>query len=149
MMAFKLSARVAAIEGGISLLGQMSDRLRYLRPDMASLLDYFCTGKQFEKLEYPAKCRALMESGLPFPESWRRAVLENRAGMGEDEAAILAALGDTLGCADLDTQLSAIACARELLCAKLENARETEKSRGKLYRTMGVLCGFAVVIILL
>jgi len=148
-MALGLSGRVSVIEGSISLLSQMSDRLKYLRPTMGSLMDYFCSGGQFERLEYPRRCRILMKDGLPFPESWRQAVMENKTGIGDDEADILAGLGDTLGCTDLDTQLSAINCARDLLGVKLENAREAEKKFGKLYRTMGVLGGLALFIILL
>lgn len=145
----KLSARVSAIEATLSLLGQVSDRLRYLQPSMYSLLEYLCGSSQFEKLPYPGRCRVLVREGTPFPDAWKQAALESGSTLGKEEAELLAGLGDVLGRADLDSQLAAIACARDLLQVKLEEARTAEHTYGKLYRTLGVLSGVAVVIVLL
>jgi stage III sporulation protein AB len=139
---------VLAIEATLSLLGQISDRLRYLQPSVYSLLEYLCGNQQFEKLGYPTRCRALIREGKSFPESWRQAVGESAKILGAEEAEILAALADVLGCADLESQLAAIAYTRELLQGKLEEARTREKTYGKLYRTLGVLSGVAIVIVL-
>jgi stage III sporulation protein AB len=132
----------------LSLLGQVSDRLRYLQPSVYSLLEFLCGNQQYEKLGYPLRCRALIREGRSFPESWRQAVRESAKSLGDEESEILAALADVLGCADLESQLAAIAYTRELLQEKLEQARTKEKTYGKLYRTLGVLAGLAIVIVI-
>jgi stage III sporulation protein AB len=148
-MAMNLSGRVAAIEGSAALLGQLSDRLKYLQPSMFSLMDSVASTQQFERLGYPAKCRELMRAGLSFPESWRQALREVPGRLGPQETQALLALADILGCADLDSQLSALDYTAKLLESRLGAAREYEQKYAKLYRTLGVLGGVAIAIIII
>lgn len=148
-MAAGLSGKVALLEDCIRLLGYLSDRLKYLAPSVLSLLEGACASRQFEALAFPRRCRELTGEGLPFPIAWRKAVEENRSRLGDEEAGILAGLADVLGCADLESQLASIRYTRELLMIRLEHAREREKTYSKLYRTLGVLSGLAVAVLIL
>ena len=149
MIAAGASAKVSASETCIQLLSHMSDRLKYLQPSMTSLLQSLCGIKSFEKLAFLQRCRGYMTQGMSFPESWHKAVLESREYIGVEEAEIVAGLCEVLGCTDLDSQLSGISYAKELLCTKLEEARERRDKYAKLYRSIGALAGIAVAIILI
>ena len=146
-MSKKLFKSVKAIEDSIALMGYISDRLKYLQPDMKSLIDDIAAGS-FSKLRYPQKCCELMESGLYFPASWRHALIEARGDLGEEEAAIIAPLANILGSADLESQISQLGYVQHALRERLASAVERQKKYTALYRNLGVLGGIAAVIML-
>lgn len=97
---------------------------------------------------YLTDCRDRMRRGEDFPSSWRGAV-ENCANVfGKEETRLLSALGDVLGATDLDSQLTALSYTKEQLEHRLGLARQDKQKHGKLYSTLGVLIGLAIVIIL-
>lgn len=147
-MASSLSRRVRMIEGSIALLNHLYERLKYLQPTIFSLMEGAAKLGQFESCPYLNDCCAHMRQGESFSASWKQAVQASADLLGKDEAALLGALGDTLGCTDLDSQLTAIAYTRELLEAKLTAARDYQCTHSKLYRTLGLLTGVGIAIIL-
>ena len=148
-MARGLSERVAFLENTAALLGQMSDRLRYLQPDMYSLIESMGRSERFSGLLFPGRCLGLMDKGLSFPESWRLALEEAPGALENEESEMLSGLSEVLGCTDLDTQLAQLAFAGDRLLARLEAARDRERKYAKLYRSLGALGGLALVIMLI
>lgn len=130
-----------------SLLGEMLERLRYLQPTMRGLIRSLAAMERFEDLAFLRDCARRLEDGRPFPAAWRESLKADSAALGREESELLLGLGDSLGVTDLNSQLDAIACTREILGARLEQARSYADSHARLYRTMGVLLGLALLIL--
>ena len=148
-MASGLSKKVLEIEAAIALLGHFHDRLRYLSPTMTGLIESACAAEGTGNIPYLTGCRERMGRGLPFPDSWKAAVAAHPGALGREETGLLAALGDVLGATDLESQLAAVAYTRQQLELRLDIARQYRDRHHKLYGTLGVLTGIAIVIILI
>jgi stage III sporulation protein AB len=148
-LASGLSGRVLAAKAAEALLGYLSDRLRYLRPTVAELIDSACELESLAENRFLPLCRDEMHRGASFPSAWRTALSERPGALGVEEAALLSGLGQVLGSADLDSQLDALACARSRLEAHIAEAEERRDKHGKLYRSLGVLTGVGIVVLLI
>ena len=148
-MASNLSRRVHRIENSISLLGMLYDRLRFLQPPMTGLVAAVADMEQFSGTEYLQLCRSRMAQETPFPTAWRTALEESGPQLGQEHLEALLPLGEVLGCTDLDSQLTSIRHTVNLLENQLAGAREYREKHSKLYRSLGVLGGMAVAIVLL
>ena len=149
LLASNLSARLRRLESCVALLDEMSGRLRHLQPTMQSLITSLAAQERFGLLVFLKQCAQSMRAGQPFSVCWPKALGESSHQLGGEEAAILAALGDVLGQSDLDSQLSALALARQQLEQRIQTARDKALTHGKLYRSMGILGGAAAAIILI
>ena len=58
-------------------------------------------------------------------------------------------LGDSLGQTDTEGQLSFLAMYEELIKKNLEQAAKMYAEKGRMYRSVGLLCGLAVGIMVL
>ena len=147
-MASSMWERIRRLEDCDALLGEMIHRMRYLAPTVQMLISSLCGQERFGRLGFLRRCRELLLEGNPMEQAWRTALSEDEKALGKEEAQLLAGLADVLGRTDLESQLDALAGARELLAARCASLREDAGKRGSLYRTMGVLCGAAFVILL-
>ena len=131
------------------MLRQLYDRLKYLQPPTRQLIEQLSHMEQFAELTYLASCKHMLRSGTPFAGSWKESIYACTDRMGKEETEILAALGDVLGSADLDSQLNAIACACTALEQRLTTAKNRNETQGKLYRSLGTLGGLAAAVLLI
>lgn len=147
-MASSMWERIRRLEDCDALLGEMIHRMRYLAPTVQMLISSLCGQERFGRLGFLRRCRELLLEGNPMEQAWRTALSEDEKALGKEEAQLLAGLADVLGRTDLESQLDALTGARELLAVRRTSLREHTEKRGSLYRTMGVLCGAAFVILL-
>ena len=83
-----------------------------------------------------------------FHQVWKKAA-ENQSGLLQDELKLICDFGRILGTSDIEGQLSSIS-ALEVELNYLENTRlENYRQKGKLYRSLGVLFGVMVGIIVI
>lgn len=148
MLASNLQKRVLWIERSLAMLRQVFDRLKYLQTPTEQLISQLAHAEQFSLLRYLGGCSRMLREGRPLPESWKESVRGCAAELGEEEAELLSELGDILGSADLESQLGALACTIGLLEERLRRTREYRDKHGRLYRSLGALCGLAVAILL-
>ena len=106
--------------------------------------------EEFKELGFPAGCHALLEEGFPFPEAWQHS-LDCCKGLCLDsgDRSLLAELGGSLGTSDVEGQLETIRLFETRLSLRLDGARELQKTKGKLYRSLGVLSGLGLVVLLI
>lgn len=143
-----LSKRVSTLEIVIRLYQYLRDSLKYLRPSVTMLIGRAAGEAEFSGLGFLRGCDEKMRSGKNFPESWREAISEDIATMGKEDAPIVLSLAGVLGASDLDSQLAALEHGMALLEARLGEAREYASKHKKLYRTLGVLAGLMVAIVI-
>lgn len=88
------------------------------------------------------------------PAAWKRAMEDARAkdvgfaSLQEEELSILEEYALTLGGSDRETQAKNAALAQQRLGAVLKEAESTYISKGRMYRSVGILSGIAIAILL-
>ena len=88
---------------------------------------------------------------LTASQAWEYAVTQNikRTALNREDEEILITFGKMLGCTDIDGQLKNIRLALEQLKQQEAKAEASRNKNEKMYRSLGVLGGIAVVIVLM
>lgn len=86
---------------------------------------------------------------LPAGDAWNMAIEETNYNLNKEDVAVIRNLGRMLGQTDLDGQINEIEVVNEFLTTQLQNAREERIKNEKMYRTLGVVTGLTIAIILI
>lgn len=115
-----------------------------------------CTASTFDELCASAKGRFadyLRESRASAPDiraAWETACEKLKAlACCGDEADILLELGSSLGKSDAEGQLALIELYKNRLCACSSAAADDLNKKGKLFSSVGMLCGIGAAIIII
>ena len=82
-------------------------------------------------------------------EAWEDALEKVNHNLNKEDVAVIRNLSKLLGQTDLDGQVSEIEVVNQFLISQLENAREERIKNEKMYRTLGIVSGLTIAIILI
>ncbi len=85
----------------------------------------------------------------PAGEAWVQALQESKNNLNKEDISVIQNLGRLLGQTDLEGQLSEIEVVNDFLTAQLENASEERRKNEKMYRTLGLVAGLTIAIVLI
>ncbi len=139
-----LHRRVIRLQQLRRMLNAITVHLRYTLPTVRELMQTLADDPDYTALPFLRKAVA---DPSDFPAAWNTAVSQSH-DLSREEASLLYRLGHTLGSTDLEGQLSALALYDQQLSAMLQQAAVQADSHGSLYRTMGILTGLFLVILL-
>ena len=150
LLSNSLSKRVKEIELLLALIEKIETHIRFHQTPTPQMIVQIHKSGQFDELPFVSMCAEKMKIIKVFPIAWRTSVEETASDthLKSEDIALVYTLSDTLGASDVDGQLSALTLLRQLLQQNLSEALEKKKSHSKMYRTLGVLAGFAVVIMI-
>lgn len=148
-MSLKLMQRVKALELALAVLDAISAELGYSLAPPDALIARLAQRDDFAQIPYLVQCDALCRGGTAFPQAWRCAVQEAHGYLTAQDARILEGLSQVLGQCGLAETLTGIARAQGFLETALCEARDVARERGKLYRTLGMLSGAFLIILLI
>lgn len=91
------------------------------------------------------------QENLSAAQAWEQAVRQNikRTSLNLEDEEVLLNFGKMLGNSDLEGQIRNIRLAQEQLKQQEHKAEESRSKNEKMYRSLGILGGIAVVIVLL
>lgn len=91
------------------------------------------------------------DTALNAPQAWEKAVNENikKTSLNPEDKEILLAFGKMLGSSELEGQIKNIRLTMTQLKLQEEKAEACRVKNEKMYRSLGILGGIAVVIVLL
>jgi len=81
-------------------------------------------------------------------KAWQHALEESNTNMIKDDIETLKSLSNLLGKVDIEGQVNEIKLVENFLDTQIELAQEDKNKYVKMYRTLGITIGFALVIIL-
>ncbi len=89
--------------------------------------------------------------GLNASKAWESAVRENikRTSLRKEDEEVLVSFGKMLGASDLEGQIKNIRLTLSQLKMQEDKAEESKKKNESMYRSLGILGGLAIVIILI
>ena len=86
---------------------------------------------------------------LSAGEAWKYAVNETETNLKEEDLKVLQNLEKLLGQTNIEGQLSEITLLEKFIEEQICVAEEEQKKNEKLYRSLGIIVGLGVVIILI
>lgn len=163
---FLLSFIVSASSGiGILLSKRYSNREKEIK-EMKSALNMFLTKIKFTYEPIPNLFMEISNKiggnvGMIFSraslrmkeetagDAWQNALDDVEHNFNAEDISVLKSLSKLLGQTDLDGQISQIEVVNQFLTSQLENASEEKKKNEKMYRTLGIITGLTIAVILI
>lgn len=95
------------------------------------------------------KAAAKKMEELPAGKSWIEALENQTTNLKKEDIEILKGLSNLLGKVDIEGQINEIELVDNFLDTQIEKAEEESKKSVKMYKTLGVTIGLAMVIVLI
>ncbi len=143
--AARLKKHVHEIQKLIQLTDSMMTQLQSSLPFISDLLPQLADNPAYRDLHF---LRSAADHADCFPSSWEEAVEEDPELTPEMREIVLT-VGQTLGSTTLEGQISALRLCQSQLISLREQAKTCSMQKGTLFRSMGLLCGIFLDILLL
>jgi stage III sporulation protein AB len=100
---------------------------------------------------FKATVKNLKTTNISANKAWETALNENikKTALNKEDEAILISFGKMLGNSDIEGQVKNIRLTINQIKLQEQKAEESRKKNEKMYRSLGILGGLAVVIILM
>lgn len=86
--------------------------------------------------------------GVDTSVTWQKAIDETVNSLKKEDKEVLKMLGKMLGKTDKLGQINEINIVSRFLDKQIEDSEEEKKKNEKLYKTLGVVCGLTLAIVL-
>lgn len=133
----------------MSLVEFLKARLSFTLAEPAVILQEWTQTSSIKDLPFSSACLCLYEQGMVFPSAWEESLqTENLNALTMEDRQILADLGNVLGSTGLQGQIDQLNLLQSRLKSQREMASQRYAINGKLYRSLGLLGGLLIVILL-
>lgn len=143
----RLKERERFISSVILLIKELTVQIKYTNTEIGVMLKAASQNEAYQNLLFVTSCADISENG-DFHPLWNDGV-KKQPFLTPADRELLFALGDRLGETDLDGQLSFLELTCELLKKQQQEAAENYRQKGRMYRSVGLLCGLALGIMVL
>lgn len=129
----------------------MKGHLKFRITPTQQMIQELSESSSFHKLTFLPQCAEKLKKEKNFPVVWKSCVLQKKNSLHLEQQDIdpILSIGDTLGASEAEVQISSLDLIESLLRSNLKEAEEEKRSKGKLYRNLGLLSGIAVSILVL
>ena len=143
----RLKERERFMSSVILLIKELTVQIKYTNSEIGFMLKNASQNEAYQNLLFVTSCTNISENG-DFHRFWNDGV-KKQPYLTPTDRELLFVLGDRLGGTDLDGQLSFLELSCEMLKKQQQEAAENYRKKGRMYRSIGLLCGLAVGIIVL
>lgn len=147
-IAERYRARTEELTLCLHLLSRIHTLLTVERLPLAALFKRLADSGEFSRLPFVEETARQLSSCPEFPTVFRRTVEASSSKLRSEDQKLLLTLADLLGAYDLDTQERGMESLRILLEEKREEAQQNQFTNGRLSRSLGILGGIALAILL-
>lgn len=105
--------------------------------------------KENSNISYIFKTASKNMQEMPAGEAWLKSINVQNTELKKEDIEVLKGLSNLLGKVDLEGQVNEIELVDNFLDNQIEKAEEESKKSVKMYKTLGVTVGLAMVIILI
>lgn len=137
----RLKRRKQTLEQAVLLAEEMQIKIGYQALPIKEIIGQAVNNKAYDRLRFLKKISECAEE-YNFHSAWENGISSAESFTAEDKA-ILLALGEGLGASGCDGQLSLLETHKTLLERQLTAADDEYSRKGKMVRSVGMLCGLA------
>lgn len=143
----RLKERERFMSSVILLIKELTVQIKYTNTEIGTMLKSASQNEAYQNLLFVTSCLDIGENG-DFHPLWNDGV-KKQPYLTPTDRELLFALGNRLGETDLDGQLSFLELTCEQLKKQQQDAAENYRQKGRMYRSVGLLCGLALGIMVL
>ena len=131
-----------------SALNILENKIKFTQTPLAEIFE------QIEKSVSEKNIKKLFknithEKQKNIHESWENAINKAEINLEKEDKKILIDMGKILGSTDVDGQISNIKITSSFIDKQIQKAEEEKNKNVKLYKTLGIVSGLTIVIILI
>lgn len=126
---------------------ELTVQIRYTNAKIGDILKNASDNIAYRNLYFVTDC-ILLNENEDFHLIWQEGV-KKQPFLNQRDKELLFALGEHLGETDSEGQLSFLEMTEAMLAEQREEAREERSTKSKMYRSVGLLCGLALGIMVL
>ena len=132
------------------MLEDISIQIRFQALTVCELLNSLCQNEQFNKLEFLQLTKINLSKSMSFSDAWLKSIDEwQNNTLRQEDLNLLKSIGTSLGNSDIEGQLCTIELHKENLDRLITTSIEEREKKGKLYRSLGILSGTFISIMLI
>lgn len=149
--AANLNRRVRTLKAVSYMLDEIEMLLKYRSATVYEIIETLNNDKRFSELGFISdisdKCR---NTDIPFSDVWCSCISKRtEIFLKKEDKDFICSIGQDLGTSNTETQLNTIQIKKGELSAFLKNAEEDLLKKAKLYRSIGILAGAFISIMIL
>lgn len=143
-----LKSRLATLKKVNYLIDEIIILLRYKASTVYEIIGYLTGNERFAEFSFLEKISA--DGDCSFQLEWCNSLEENPPlNLKQDDLQILADIGKNLGTSDIEGQISTLNIQRNELKILISSAETEYEKKSKLYRSLGVLVGAFISVMLI
>ena len=133
------------------MISVIETQLRYACMPVPDLLRILSETDKLRDLKFIEQCKHSVESGVPFPKAWKKAVESDSelCFLLRDKSKYLVRLGFDIGATDIESQLRYCEYYKQIFEKELTQYEENRKKYSKLYPALGLTIGVSAAIIII
>lgn len=143
----KLRNRVKELNLINYMLEEIAILIRYKAMTVYEIVETLTQNQIFNKLTFLNNFNSNLQ--IPFKSTWNKNIDDMPTSLIESDVKLLKSFGASLGTSDIDGQLSTIGVFKESFFKLEKDATVIYDKKSKLYRSLGVLIGAFISIILI
>ncbi len=132
-----------------SALNILENKIKFTQTPLAEIFDSIaekCSENNIKNLFL--KLSAELKQNMNIHKSWEKILNTEPTGLYEEDIKVLTDMGKILGATDVEGQISNIKITRELIDGQTKKAENEKEKNVKLFRTLGIVSGLTIIIIL-
>lgn len=148
-MSKQLNMRVKLLQLIRQILEDISIQLRFKASTVYEILDYLDNNPVYSQLGFLHTANLNKNSFKSFNEIWSESLDEWVCSpLKKEDFTLLKSIGNSLGTSDIEGQLSSLELFKEKAKMHFESAISERDKKSKLYRSLGVLSGIFVSVMI-
>lgn len=147
----KYCSRTKELNLVLAMLNKIETYIRFSQTPTAEIFGQLAQESYFDCLGFAKKCNGYLKKGMIFPTAFGKSIDESKSQLHltESDLKIIARLGDIIGAWDVQGQIKELKLIQNQLEESLDLAKQEQKTKGKLMKSVGLLVGILISIILL
>ena len=130
----------------IQLVNWIKTEIRYTQAEIYDIINDISNNDNFKNLSFLNDVKNNMNN-MPFPRAWKIAITNWNSNILREDEELLSSMSNILGALDLIGQISALEHIEKRFESSYEVAKNLCQTKGKLYKSLGVLASLAVCVI--
>lgn len=147
-IAKKYSSRVFELKELLRALNMFEEKIKFTYEPIPDAFEDISKNTKSEISKIFEEASINMKT-MCASEAWEKAINNSNTKMTKEDLDIIKGLAKMLGRTDLDGQVSEIRLTKKFIESKIEEAELERAKNNKLYKTLGVTIGLAIVIVLI
>lgn len=144
-----LSKRTSTLKAMEYMLEEIELLIRFRSADVYEIIDSLQRSPQLKNLKFIKYAVEHLGDNVPFDCLWEKAIDEyNENFLKAEDIELLKSIGKEIGKSDLEGQISIIELKKNELSALIRRSEEEYTGKAGMYRSIGILGGALVSILL-